>query len=417
MRSSPQVSRYAAFFWGLVVFMPVGMNYLAFFFLLLCLVAQQGRAERFGRLRAHPMWWPTAFYVGWTVLVLLVGRTYPETPSNAWHGLRIVLTIGVALALSREEAIWGLRGFLVAMAVNLALVVSDQLVALPRWPMWVHSIEVRGNKSIANAVMFTLVGVSVAIWASEHRARAGLAGLLLAAILLMVPIWVLPSRTSLVVAVLVVGMVAVHRWRAHPVKLVVSVASVVLVSTLVLAGIPKVQQRFEQGISEIQNATAGVVTADSWSVRFNMYQHTGAMMLERPVAGWGIGSWNEQWRQRVPPVLADFNMPHNDFLWMGAQAGIPGALALLWMLVAGMRVPWRRQDMTGRLALAAVLTLLLTSAFNSGMRDAALGLCLIWVTGLYLRMASEPGDMVVAVLGPGLGVAGVGAPDVRARAG
>jgi O-antigen ligase len=417
MRSRPQVARYAAFFWGLVVFMPVGMNYLAFFSLLLCFVAQEGRAERFGRLRAHPMWWPMVFYVGWTVLVLLVGRTYPETPSNAWHGLRIVLTIGVALALSREEAIWGLRGFLVATAVNLALVVADQWVALPRWPMWVHSIEVLGNKSIANAVMFTLVAVSVAIWASEHRARAGLAGLLLAAILLMVPIWVLPSRTSLVVAVLVVGMVAVHRWRAHPVKLVVSVVSVVLVSTLVLTGIPKVQQRFEQGISEIQNATTGVVTADSWSVRFNMYRHTGAMMLERPVAGWGIGSWNEQWRQRVPPVLADFNMPHNDFLWMGAQAGIPGALALLWMLVAGMRVPWRRQDMTGRLALAAVLTLLLTSAFNSGMRDAALGLCLIWVTGLYLRMASESGDIVATVLGPRLGVASVGAPDARARAG
>ena len=49
------LARYAALFWGLVVFMPVGLNYLAFFTLILCMAVQSGRVERVRRVRQHPI--------------------------------------------------------------------------------------------------------------------------------------------------------------------------------------------------------------------------------------------------------------------------------------------------------------------------------------------------------------------------
>jgi hypothetical protein len=54
------------------------------------------------------------------------------------------------------------------------------------------------------------------------------------------------------------------------------------------------------------------------------------------------------------------------------------------------RIGWQRQDLTGRLAFVAALALLAAALVNSATRDAAIGLCLPWITAVLLRLASEP---------------------------
>ena len=93
----------------------------------------------------------------------------------------------------------------------------------------------------------------------------------------------------------------------------------------------------------------------------------------------------------MPPSIADLNMPHDDLLWMGAQAGVPGALSWLAIMLAACLAGWRRQDMAGRMAFVAALTLLFSALVNSATRDATIGLSLLWVVGLYLRLSAEPG--------------------------
>ncbi len=390
--------RYAALFWGLAVFMPVGINYLAFFALLACMLLQGALPERIGRLRSHLMWWPAVVYVAWTLLVLAVQPTYPETPSNLWHGLRIVLTLALALALARDEAVWALRGFLAAATLSLAIIGLHRL-GLPDTALWASLTHHTGNKSIAVAVQFSLIAASVLVVAMERGGVIRYASLPLSALLLAIAA-AMPSRTSVLVVVVTLAAACIHRWRARKLALAAALGASVLVSGAVVLGLPSVQQRFAQGISEIQAARAGDVSEASWGVRVNMYRHTAQMVVERPLMGWGIGGWTQQWKQRVSPVLAGFNMPHNDFLWMGSQAGVPGALALLALVLAGLVASWRRADLTGRLGFVAVLTLLLTANVNSAMRDAALGLSLLWVVGLYLRLVSEPQDAVTLLHGP-----------------
>jgi O-antigen ligase len=116
------------------------------------------------------------------------------------------------------------------------------------------------------------------------------------------------------------------------------------------------------------------------------------MMLDKPLTGWGIGAWNTLWHARGPALLHDYNMPHDGFLWLGAQAGIPGCLTLLAILLTSVWFCWRRPDVTGRLGLVALLMLLLATSVHSAMRDAQIGLALPWIAFIYLRLVQEPGS-------------------------
>ena len=109
-------------FWGLTVFMPVGITYLSAVLLMVALLAAGGWRERAIRLRGNPMWWPVMAYVVWTLVIVALGPHYPETASNLVHGLRIAATVLMALALTREEAVWAVRGFWIMGLVNIVMI-------------------------------------------------------------------------------------------------------------------------------------------------------------------------------------------------------------------------------------------------------------------------------------------------------
>ena len=388
-------------FWGLTVFMPVGVPYLAALLMLAALLVAGGWRERAQRLRADPLWWPVVAYVAWTLVVLALRPWYPQTASNLAHGLRIAATVLMALALTREEAIWALRGFLLMALFNIVLIAMFwTAVAMktwfPIWEIWRGVIFLIGNKSISNALLFTILGATAAVFGlqalSERRPLRALPAFALTLAVIVIITFSLPSRTSLLALLLVLPAACVHQWRRQlKVLALVLMAGGVIVAAA-LWNSPAVQHKFELGVQELEQAQAGAVSEGSWVVRYYMYRDTGRMILDRPLTGWGIGGWTEQWHLRGPKLLADYNMPHNDFLWMGSQAGIPGALSLLAIMLTGVWVAWRRDDLHGRYAFAAQLIALIATNANSALRDAQIGLSLLWVSTIYLRLAQEPGD-------------------------
>lgn len=384
--------RWVALFWGFVAFFPVGLNYTAFVLLGVTMAWEGGLGERLARLRQTPYWWPAWAFLGWAALALLLGPHYPETASNALHALRIVLTLALALALARDEALWALRGFVLGLVVSLLLAGLNEAVALPATPLWNSIIRYDGNKSLANAVQMALAAVSALLLLPALGARGRLAAALLASGLLLVLVGVLHSRTAWLVVVLGLGVGLLHRLRGRRRQQLVALAAA---ATLALAAgllLPGVKQRVQQGAGELASAYQGqtVHMDSSWGIRYRMYRETTAMIAERPLLGWGIGGWSTQWRQRVDGPLTEVNMPHNDFLWMGAQAGVPGALALLWLLLAGWPAAWRRHDLNGCLAAVALLAMLLAVLGNSALRDASMGLSLWFIVLVIQRLASQP---------------------------
>ena len=387
-----------AMFWGLAVFAPVGVNYVAALLLLVALLAAGGLRERAARVRASPLWWPIVAYVAWTLVILAIGPHYPQTPSNLWHGMRIALTMLMALALGRDEAIWAVRGFFIAALASLAMVLLYRTVGFPIWRLWHATLEVDGNKSINNALLFTLFGATAAVAGlaqfggrGAHRPGRALAAFALTAVAgLVITAW-LTSRTSLLALLVAVPAACVHQWRRQLRTLAVALMIGTAVAGVALWQSPQVQQKVALGLQEIEAAQGGAVSEGSWVVRFYMYRDTTRMVLDRPFTGWGIGGWTEQWHARGPALLANYNMPHNDFLWMGAQAGFPGALVLLAILLTGLWQGWRRPDLAGRLGFIAMIAMTIATSVNSAMRDAQIGLGMLWVTFVYLRLAHEPG--------------------------
>jgi O-antigen ligase len=383
-------------FWGLVVFMPVGVTYLSAIVLMLTLLVAGGWGERVARLRANPLWWPVMAYLAWMLVVLAVRPHYPETPSNLFHGVRIGLTMLMAMALTREEAIWALRGFMLAAVLGVLLIVAYYAIGFPLWsPLRAVVMEV-GNKSISNALLFSVVASTAAVWGiaqiAAHRPLRALPAFVLVLGLGLVVALPLTSRTSVLALLLVIPAVCIHQWRNH---LKMLVGALVLGTVVLGAGLyqlPQLQHKVETGVQELEEAQAGAVFKGSWVIRYYMYRDTGLMIADRPLTGWGIGGWTEQWHKRGPALFADSNMPHNDFLWVGAQGGLPALLSLLVIMVAAVWQSWKRPDIAGRYALAATLIALIASSVNSALRDAQIGLALLWIAMLYLRLAQEQND-------------------------
>ena len=253
-----------------------------------------------------------------------------------------------------------------------------------------------GNKSISNALLFTIMAATAAVfglkWLTEHRpARVVAAAGLIVAVMAIIT-FTLPSRTSLLALLLVIPAACVHKWRRQLKVLAVVLMVGGVIAAAGLWNTPVVQQKFAVGIQEIEAAQAGEISEASWVVRYYMYRDTARMIIDRPFAGWGIGGWTEQWHLRGPKLLDYKNMPHNDFLWMGAQTGVPGALTLLAILLVSVWVAWKRDDLAGRLAFVATLIVLIATSVNSALRDAQIGLAILWVAMVYLRLAQEPGD-------------------------
>ncbi len=386
------VVRWAALFWGLAVFFPIGLNYTAFVLLAAAFLWQGGWNERGQRLRSAPQAIPALLLLVWLVLVLVAGPHYAETASNSFHAARVLLTLALVLMLSRDEAVWGLRGFFIGLVVALCLVALELGVGLPASRVWEGIVHYGGNKSLANAALMALAAVTGMLLfpGLSGRQRATVAVLTIAALGTL--IGVLHSRTAWLIVL--VGILAglPHFLRLHGRRSTLVLAAVAALTLTGALMVPGVKERVTLGVTELSSAYDGkkVDPDSSWGIRFRMYSETAAMVRERPWMGWGMGGWSAQWKERVQGPLAATNMPHNDLLWMGAQAGVPGALLLLWMLVAGLPAAWRRQDLSGNLGLVGVLAMLITVASNSALRDASIGLSVWFVALLYQRLATEP---------------------------
>ena len=109
-----------------------------------------------------------------------------------------------------------------------------------------------------------------------------------------------------------------------------------LVAMLVLAAaMPAVRQRVAEGFTDEKEVT-----------RPNLWRSSLAGIGDRPLRGWGPGNFHEMLASHeVPGYYEVRSHAHNDFLMHAVNAGVPGLLAALWLLVATIRhlhAGWRR---------------------------------------------------------------------------
>ena len=378
----------ASFTWGLMAFMPVGVNYAAFFLLWMAVLIDGQFRTRWDRLGHGVTRFAALAFLAWSLVALCVqSKWYAESASNLWHVFRIPLTLFIASTLSWHESRAALIGFLLACAVCVLMILGSYFHLMPIFDFWAHLVNAGTNKTIGASILLSLafgVALSQALYAEKKQKWIWLSLLL---ILFFTLVFAMLKRTAMIDLAIAILVIAVFTAREKQIYFWIALTLNVVFGAWLFFGESEVPAKFAQGVEEVISAFRGEVNLGSWNVRIQMLSHTYQMILEEPLWGWGIGSWNDQWRMRVPQEIADFNMPHNDALWMGAQAGVLGGFLWMALMLSHLNACWNIKNAWGASACAAILIAIFSSLVNNGTRDATIGLPMLWMAGVMISLA------------------------------
>lgn len=173
----------------------------------------------------------------------------------------------------------------------------------------------------------------LALALTSRRVLSAVAGLLATAAL--AGAWLAGSRG----AVVAVGLGAVAavwvggRWQGW--RRTAAVAAAVLLATLGLVGALLAMGEGTERITSGQPATTNLMA------RFHHMEAAVGMLADRPLAGYGLGSYGTSARAHSSPDMHLTSSPHNEFLAPFAEGGLPFGLAVLAGAVLLGGVVWR----------------------------------------------------------------------------
>jgi O-antigen ligase len=162
------------------------------------------------------------------------------------------------------------------------------------------------------------------------------------------------------------------------------------VIAFVMAVSPHFRDRASAVVSEARAYSQGDQAPTSSGVRLNYWQRSVEAIAERPLTGYGVGSWNTEYRRLQGSQLrADavhVRNPHQEYLLWGVQLGL-GGIALL--LAFGATI-WRDASHFAPAERGATQSLLIVLAvvclFNSALFDALIGDYFCVLLGLLLAL-------------------------------
>lgn len=387
-----RVVPWLAFSWGLCTFFPVGFAYAHMLLLLAFLASDMGHRLP-GLAQQRALLWPMGAVLLWTLVALAAGAWVEDSPTRIFHIVRVLLLLLMGMLLTREEAGMAIRGLLVGALMAAFIVVAHHIWGLPPWTIWSSLLKSRQNFSSGNMIMMAIASAFFFHFGLRNDQRwidrwvAWVAALTLA---VTVAAHSVSRNAQILLPVLFALAILYHyrEWRA----VWASLALVLAMTLGAFVGSPTTQTRFFDLIEDAQRVVTSSDYTSSVGERWRMHEEAARGMLAHPVFGTGVGSWLPHWRivaqqsmgsltpeQRVRH--SEINNPHNDYLLAGMETGVPGMLAMVWMLVAFLVVGWRQWSAYGGVTALLVTGVAVTALINAPLRDAALGMTLLWLLG------------------------------------
>jgi len=282
---------------------------------------------------------------------------------------------------------YGLAFFMTAMALTLVL----------SYLIWFGAFEGTRyftERTMGNPVVFKLhithgifMAFAAYLFALKARSEIGQMRVLLAALALLAAfnvLFMVQGRTGyLVLGVL--GIYYLHSLMGRR-ALWFGVAAATALSMVGYTVSPTLQGRVDIALHEAQVWQPGQGSNETSSIgtRMDYYTNTLKIIVQHPFAGVGTGGFEKAYEQQIAgTAVAPSNNPHNQFLLLAAQLGLPGLAAFIYLLMTQWRTAATLSTEEERLfARGLVLTMIAGSLFNSMMLDHAEGLFYAWFSGL-----------------------------------
>ena len=364
-----------------------------------------GWRQRWQQIGSTPLlWWALGLYG-----CVLLGVAYSPAP---WTDMQVHLSkYGKLLVLPLfwpllQEAHWRQRctnAFAAAMVFILLSVYASIWWQLP-WSAqktlgWGGDHTVAGDYITQNIMMcfFVLLALVRGQTARWHWLRA--AWWLLAALAVLAITQLSQGRTGYLLLAVVLAVYVLVAWQGRGRWWALGAA----VSALALAlwASPTMRERMLVGWQEARTSASMEIT--SVGGRINFWRLTAEMALEKPLQGWGTGSYHNTWCQHVTqkgrPDWCHFGgwHPHNQYLFFWMENGLPGLLLFVLLLatpawLARQAAPPDRPLLWGLSAILAVNSLVNAPLFSARKSHFFILMLLLWGAQAHWgRRAQHPG--------------------------
>ena len=381
------------FGWGFCAFFPLGITYAFFFLLMLRISVWGGIRQRLAHLDMRLLWLPMALFLVWPLIAAVSGTWFPDTPTRLFHIFRVVLLLLLGILLTPLETRLAAAGFLAGAVTAALIIVIHHLIGLPDWDIWTSLLSSRNNKSSANMIMMAIASGGFFYLGLRNdtqgpdRWLAWTAALVLAVTVAVHGV----SRNAQLLLPIMATVAIICYFRSFKAVLFAAVVAV-MISASAMYWSPATHARFTSAIAQVEKvASAGDYTSGVGE-RWSMFSKAWHGMLAHPLMGTGLGSWLPLWRPVAMETSdglggvallkhVEINNPHNDFLLAGMEMGVPGLVTTAWLLLAFVVQGWRERSAMGDATVMLAIGLISIAMVNAPLRDAALGMTLLWLLG------------------------------------
>lgn len=376
---------------GLTIPMWVVADGILVVLLVLCWAASGGWRERFRRMTANPVALAALLLFGWLLAGSFwgLGTLDERMLAVKKYADLLLIPLLISMAVDAQERNRAILALAASLLVTLGLSFVLGLGFLPTGGLIKGEMGnpfVFKKHTTHNVLMaFGALLFAVLAWRSQDRRVRwgwGLASLLAAGnVLLMVQ-----GRTGYVVLA-GLAVLAFHMtlgWRG--------ILAAIAVLSVSFSTAYQVSSSFHErvnlavsGVTQWNPKVAVVGDAVGW--RLEYFYHTAEIIQDHPLIGVGTGGFVQAYRVRTEQAgLTGLDIPphpHNQYLFILAQAGIVGLGLLLWLFVQQWRSTSLNRDATYRLlAKGVVVTIAVGSFFNPFLVDHTEKLFYCWFSGL-----------------------------------
>jgi O-Antigen ligase len=319
------------------------------------------------------------FYVPFAILLALLRDI-------EWSRDLLVRCLGVTAALA---VIFALIGF--GEEITQTLWLNSKLIEQNELHEWFTVNSVFFDPNIFGRYLALVMILLLTVLVYDKRTRAQLASIVTLAVLWGCMIFTL-SRSSLAALSLGMAVLAALRWRAKP---VLYLAAVVIVAGAVAVAVKPKDFGLYRGLStaSLQVATDG---------RANLVTGGVTLFTEKPLQGWGSGSFSAEYSAKFPKSARSVSDSHNIPVTIASEQGLIGLALYLALVITAIGTLLRgaRGDPFRVGIVAAFLALLLHTMLYAAFLEDPITWALLGIGGALATAArarapeSEPASDV-----------------------
>ena len=258
-----------------------------------------------------------------------------------------------------------------------AFVVASVLILLISYLMYFGILDLNklGDPSLKSRITHSIC-ISFFAFFCAHKAYDGKHYRKLYWVLLVLCMYnlffMVEGRTGQLIAVLLVLLFGMQRFTKKVLLLTVLIMTMLLALFLTFSD---KAARINEGIASTQAYLQSHPEKTEFSMgqRFTFWKYSLKLIAEKPLLGYGTGSFANEYQRVASSELFVTKNPHNEFLMIGVQLGLLGLSIYLGFLISQYHSAKKLLNKEKWFAQGILLSLVVTSFFNTPLMDHAEG--------------------------------------------